>query len=122
MRTTLNLPHRSDSRPDDTRYSSFLFKLTACALIAVVAFYFAVESVGCVPAPAILTAPSSGSALCHWDEVECVTQHSCCPENNTCGGEAASVGCPAGECCYLGSPAEDLLSSRVPSEQRKVNP
>jgi hypothetical protein len=36
-------------------------------------------------------------------EVECVTQHGCCPKDvTTCGGEPNSVGCPAGACCAIG--------------------
>lgn len=35
--------------------------------------------------------------------VVCETQHLCCPPGNTCGGEPASVGCPAGMCCYIGT-------------------
>jgi hypothetical protein len=58
-------------------------------------------------------------AACGWDKpaapsaeypcgpegVVCQTQHSCCPEYSTCGGEPASVGCPAGQCCDVGSQA-----------------
>jgi len=36
-----------------------------------------------------------------------VTWHSCgngacCRNNDTCGGAFPSVGCPAGQCCYVG--------------------
>lgn len=33
----------------------------------------------------------------------CATQHTCCPQYSTCGGEPESVGCPAGMCCDIGS-------------------
>lgn len=59
-------------------------------------------------------------AACGWDQdsrlsaktadypcgtagVVCATQHSCCWQGSTCGGEPASVGCPAGQCCEVGS-------------------
>jgi hypothetical protein len=30
---------------------------------------------------------------------------SCCPDGETCGGGKYSVGCPAGQCCYVGEGA-----------------
>lgn len=30
----------------------------------------------------------------------------CCAEEETCGGAFPSVGCPAGECCFLGVEAK----------------
>jgi hypothetical protein len=32
----------------------------------------------------------------------------CCPQYSTCGGGLDSVGCPAGECCDIGSGAFEM--------------
>jgi len=35
--------------------------------------------------------------------------HTCCPQNDTCGGGKWSVGCPANECCDIDMPPPDEL-------------
>lgn len=55
--------------------------------------------------PTILT-PKIGAGTsypCGVNGVVCTTQHMCCGEEETCGGEPASVGCPKGMCCFVGS-------------------
>lgn len=37
-----------------------------------------------------------------------VFDHTCCPEQFTCGGGKWSVGCPADACCFIGPPSEEL--------------
>ena len=50
------------------------------------------------PAPIIPTKDNPCGA--RW--IECPTSHGCCIEGvQTCGGEPASVGCPAGMCCDI---------------------
>jgi hypothetical protein len=56
--------------------------------------------------------------------VVCATQHTCCSQGDTCGGEPGSVGCPAGQCCFVepteygmrrdGGPLVRLVPQRVP--------
>ena len=48
-------------------------------------------------------APPSAEYPCGPFGVVCTTQHACCTEGETCGGEPDSVGCPAGQCCEVGS-------------------
>jgi hypothetical protein len=59
-----------------------------------------------------LETPTSDNP-CGGGWVECATQKSCCVEGTTCGGEPASVGCPAGQCCAIGGmgAALDLIGS-----------
>jgi len=53
--------------------------------------------------------PPPPGQVCRSTEVACPTQHGCCDEGSTCGGEPASVGCPADSCCpVLGSPAANF--------------
>ena len=53
---------------------------------------------------------------CRPNEVFCPTQHGCCLEHETCGGEPASVGCPAGSCCAIST---GDFGARLPHPQRR---
>ena len=54
---------------------------------------------------------------CGRNGVVCETQHSCCSEGETCGGEPASVGCPGGMCCDIDN---GLLGAARDAGQRVV--
>jgi hypothetical protein len=54
--------------------------------------------------------------------ISCPTQHSCCPEGHTCGGEPNSVGCPAGACCFVEPNPNDLARKRVNRPQTMMKP
>ena len=83
--------------------------IVAAGAVAVV-----VTMVGCDNSPLPGSAPGYP---CGVFGVVCSAQHSCCDEGDTCGGEPASVGCPAGECCYVGADADnDNLARRRPKQ------
>jgi hypothetical protein len=69
----------------------------------------------CADAP-IPIVPTPGNP-CGRTGVACATQHTCCDEGETCGGEPASVGCPAGECCFIGED-DGLMAMRKHKKQR----
>ena len=51
--------------------------------------------------PTILTPKPDASHPCGLHGVVCAGSM-CCSEEETCGGAFPSVGCPAGECCFIG--------------------
>lgn len=55
---------------------------------------------------------------CSEAEVSCPTQHGCCPRDQACGGEPASVGCPALSCCPIGP---GFMASRGDGGASNVN-
>jgi hypothetical protein len=69
--------------------------------------------------------PPPPGQICNNLEIPCVTQKSCCPTGQTCGGEPTSVGCPAGGCCDIGPGFEAALADggirpmRLRGPQRK---
>jgi hypothetical protein len=69
--------------------------------LAVVALLAECGDLGCTPGWNDPPRPGPGQP-CNELEVSCPTQHGCCPRGQTCGGEPASVGCPAGMCCPIG--------------------
>lgn len=73
----------------------------------------ALVCVGCQSTPSPI--PPSGDAPCiTTTEHEC-SDHGCCLELESCGGDDPS--CPATSCCYVGGPPEFGVSS-----QRKMRP
>jgi hypothetical protein len=70
---------------------------------------------GCANAP--LSAAPTADNPCGETYVVCLNMDgkpngSCCGQNKTCGGGKYSVGCPAGECCFIGEPP-DMLKLQV---------
>jgi hypothetical protein len=55
---------------------------------------------------------------CGVNGVVCTVQQSCCNEGETCGGEPASVGCPAGMCCDINN--SQNFSKKPPRKQRPI--
>ena len=74
--------------------------------------------VACDNTPIPLT-PSPGEPCGHVG-VYCPTQHSCCLEYETCGGEPGNMGtCPAGMCCDIGG-GPGGLGARPMHKQRPL--
>jgi hypothetical protein len=65
-------------------------------------FLWALAMTTACGANTILTPPTGPGTEypCGVDGTVCTVQKTCCPANNTCGGEPDAVGCPPGECCF----------------------
>lgn len=90
--------------------------LRNCIVAAVVLL-----AAGCAT-PAVLEVPTGPgtSYPCGVGGVVCTTQKACCDPGDTCGGEPESVGCPAGECCFV--EPNDMMAARQPRKQRPQAP
>lgn len=79
---------------------AFVEALPLALAFAVIALGATIAICGC-PTPEILKADPK-IYPCGVNGVPCPTQHSCCDEGNTCGGEPDSMpGCPSGMCCFI---------------------
>lgn len=74
-------------------------------------------TVACATPADLLPAAGPGTHYpCGTHGVVCAIQHTCCSEGDTCGGEPESVGCPPGQCCFIGP--SDGLGAERPRPQR----